>query len=63
MKKSVYIFLTLLIMIVFSALFIRIIDSTVQIDNNTGMLVLFLILLNFTVGFFSFIFYKFIIKK
>lgn len=50
MKKTVYILSTLAVMLVVSRFVIRIVDATVQIDNDIGMLVLLLLLVNAVIG-------------
>ena len=51
MKKTVYIVVTALIMLIVSRFIIRIVDATVQIDRDIGILVLFLIIVNTLIGF------------
>ena len=58
MKKLTYILSTVLIMLVLSRFIIRIIDATVQIDDDIGILILFLIILNSTIAFLSYKLYK-----
>ena len=50
-KKTVYIVVTALIMLIVSRFIIRIVDATVQIDRDIGILVLFLIIVNTLIGF------------
>ncbi|MBQ6662111.1 MAG: hypothetical protein IJM69_01065 [Firmicutes bacterium] len=50
--------ITLLIMLVFSRFLIRIVDATVQIDDDLGVLVLLLILTNTMIGVISYKLYK-----
>ena len=50
MKKAVYILSTLAVMLVVSRFVIRIVDATAQIDNDIGMLVLLLLLVNAVIG-------------
>ena len=50
MKKTLYILSTLAVMLVVSRFVIRIVDATVQIDNDIGMLVLLLLLVNAVIG-------------
>ena len=45
-KKTVYIVVTVLIMLIVSRFMVRIVDATVGIDQDFGILVLFLILVN-----------------
>ena len=57
-KKTIHILITLLIMLVFSRFLIRIVDATVQIDDDLGVLVLLLILTNTMIGVISYKLYK-----
>ena len=50
MKKAVYILSTLAVMLVVSRFVVRIVDATVQIDNDIGMLVLLLLPVNAVIG-------------
>ena len=45
MKKLAYIISTVFIMLVISGFIIRIIDAAVQIDDDIGILILFLVIL------------------
>ncbi len=58
MKKTVYIVVTILIMLIMSRFVIRIIDATVQIDDDIGLLVILLILLNSAIGIISHSLYR-----
>ena len=53
MKKSIFPVATILVMLIVSRFIVRIVDATVQIDNDVGMLVLLLILVNAVIGFIS----------
>ena len=53
MKKTLYIVLTVLVMLVTSRFVVRIIDATVQIDDDLWLLVVFLLALNALIGFLS----------
>ena len=53
-KKTVYIVVTALIMLIVSRFIIRIVDATVQIDRDFGILVLFLIIVNTLIGFIAY---------
>ncbi|MBQ6365412.1 MAG: hypothetical protein IJI61_03255 [Oscillospiraceae bacterium] len=53
MKKSIFLVATILVMLIVSRFIVRIVDATVQIDNDVGMLVLLLILVNAVIGFIS----------
>ena len=50
MKKILHIAVTVVIMLVVSRFIVRIIDATVQIDNDIGMLLLLLLLVNAVIG-------------
>lgn len=50
-KKTVYSVVTALIMLIVSRFIIRIVDATVGIDRDIGILVLFLIIVNTLIGF------------
>lgn len=58
MKKLAYIFSTVFLMLVTSRFIIRVIDATVQIDGDIGILILLLVILNATIGFLSYKLYK-----
>ena len=58
MKKLAYIISTVFIMLVISGFIIRIIDAAVQIDDDIGILILFLVILNSVIGFLSYTLYK-----
>ena len=58
MRKPIYIILTVLIMAITSRFIIRIVDATVQIDDDLGLLIFFLIVINLAIGFFSYSLYK-----
>ena len=53
-KKTVYIVVTALIMLIVSRFIIRIVDATVQIDRDIGILVLFLIIVSTLIGFIAY---------
>lgn len=50
MKKTISILATLAVMLVVSRFVIRIVDATVQIDNDIGLLLLLLLLVNAVIG-------------
>lgn len=58
MKKLAYIISTVFFMLVISGFIIRIIDAAVQIDDDIGILILFLVILNSVIGFLSYTLYK-----
>lgn len=50
MNKSVHIGITILIMLIVTRFLIRIVDATVQIDNDIGMLLLLVVAVNAAIG-------------
>ncbi len=58
MKKTAFIIVTAIIMLVVSRFAIRIIDATVQIDDDIFLLLAFLAAMNLTIGFISYKIYK-----
>lgn len=46
MRKIIHVIITILIMLVVSRFVIRLVDATVQIDNDFGLLILLLVILN-----------------
>ena len=58
MKKAIFIVTTVLIMVITSGFVIRIVDTTVQIDDDIGLLTVLLILLNTAIGTFGYLLYK-----
>ena len=58
MKKTVYILSTLAVMLIISRFVVRIVDATVQIDNDIGMLLLLLALVNAVIGFVGYKLYQ-----
>ena len=53
MKKTLSIVVTVLVILVTSRFVVRIIDATVQIDDDVWLLVLLLLALNALIGFLS----------
>ena len=53
MKKAIFIFTTVFIMLITSRFVIRIVDATVQIDNDIALLIILLIVLNVVIGMLS----------
>jgi len=49
-KKAIYSVTTILIMTITSRFLIRIVDATVQIDEDIGLLIILLIVLNTAIG-------------
>ena len=58
MKNTFHIAFTLLIMLIVSRFIIRIIDATVQIDDDIGLLVILIVIIDSLIGFISFKIYK-----
>ena len=54
MKKTVFILSTIAVMLIVSRFIVRIVDATVQIDNDVGMLLLLLLTVNAVIGFLSY---------
>ena len=46
MRKIIHVTITILIMLVVSRFVIRLVDATVQIDGDIGLLILLLVILN-----------------
>ncbi|MBQ6367943.1 MAG: hypothetical protein IJJ30_05305 [Erysipelotrichaceae bacterium] len=49
-KKAIYSVTTILIMVITSRFLIRVVDATVQIDEDIGLLIILLIVLNTAIG-------------
>ena len=58
MKKAIFIITTVFIMLLTSRFVIRIVDATVQIDNDIALLIILLIVLNVVIGMLSRFLYK-----
>jgi hypothetical protein len=58
MKKAIFIITTVFIMLITSRFVIRIVDATVQIDNDIALLIILLIVLNVVIGMLSRFLYK-----
>ncbi len=58
MRRVTYIAVTIAIMLVISRFLVRIVDATVQIDDDIGMLVLILIAVNAAIGGGSYMLYR-----
>ena len=58
MKKAIFIFTTVFIMLITSRFVIRIVDATVQIDNDIALLIILLIVLNVVIVMLSRFLYK-----
>ena len=64
MKKVLHITVTIIIMLIASRFLIRIVDATVQIDDDIGVLVVLLVAINAAIGVISYLVYrKYRIKK
>ena len=63
MKKTVFVLSTLAIMLIVSRFIVRIVDATVQIDDDIGLLLLLLLLVNAAIGFVSYQLYQAAKKK
>ena len=58
MKKTVYLLSTLAIMLIVSRFIVRIVDATVQIDDDLALLLLFLLLVNAAIGWIGYKLYR-----
>ena len=58
MKKAIFIITTVFIMLITSRFVIRIVDATVQIDNDIALLIILLIVLNVVIVMLSRFLYK-----
>ena len=64
MKKVLHSTVTIIIMLIASRFLIRIVDATVQIDDDIGVLVVLLVAINAAIGVISYLVYrKYRIKK
>ena len=63
MKKTVYVLSTLAIMLIVSRFIVRIVDATVQIDDEIGLLLLLLLLVNTVIGLVGYKLYRAAKKK
>ncbi|MDO4973798.1 MAG: hypothetical protein Q4E38_06285 [Eubacteriales bacterium] len=63
MKKTVYVLSTLAIMLIVSRFIVRIVDATVQIDDDIGLLLLLLLLVNTVIGLVGYKLYRAAKKK
>lgn len=54
MKNALHIAFTLLIILMVSRFIIRIIDATVQIDDDIGLLIILIAIIDSLIGFISF---------
>ncbi len=58
MKRIVHIAVTIIIMLIVSRFFVRIVDAAVQIDDDIGMLFLLLAVINAAIGAVSYLLYR-----
>ena len=63
MKKTVFVLSTLAIMLIVSRFIVRIVDATVQIDDDIGLLLLLLLLVNTVIGLVGYKLYRAAKKK
>ncbi len=58
MKKALHITVTIIIMLIASRFFVRIVDATVQIDDDLGVLIVLLVVMNTAIGVISYLVYR-----
>ncbi len=58
MRKALHIIITIAVMLILSRFLIRIVDATVQIDDDIALLAVLVILMNAAVGLISYKHYK-----
>lgn len=58
MKKTVFILSTAAVMLIVSRFIVRIVDATVQIDNDVWLLLLLVALVDAVIGFFAWKLYR-----
>ena len=58
MKKALYITVTIIIMLIASRSLVRIVDATVRIDEDIGVLVVLLAVINTSIGGMSYLVYR-----
>ena len=63
MKKTCYNISTIIIKLITTRLLIRIVDATVQIDDDIVLLIIMLVALNAVIGILSFFLYRKIITR
>jgi len=61
-KKTIHVLITIIIMLVVSRFFVRIIDATVQIDDDIAVLAVLLLLINSVIGFVSSRIYRLLVR-
>ena len=58
MKKALYITVTIIMMLIASRFLVRIVDATVQIDEDLGALIILLVVINTAIGGISCLVYR-----
>ncbi len=58
MKKALHITVTIIIMLITSRFLVRIVDATVQIDEDIAVLVVLLAVINTSIGGISYLVYR-----
>lgn len=58
MKKALHITVTIIIMLIASRFFVRSVDATVQIDDDLGVLIVLLVVINTAIGVISYLVYR-----
>ena len=58
MKKALHITVTIIIMLIASRFFVRIVDATVQIDDDLGVLIVLLVVINTAIGVINYLVYR-----
>ncbi len=58
MRKALHIIITIAVMLILSRFIVRIVDATVQIDDDIALLAVLVILMNAAVGLISYKLYK-----
>ncbi len=58
MKKALHITVTIIIMLIASRFVVRIVDATVQIDDDIGVMVVLLVVINAAIGGISLLVYR-----
>ena len=58
MKKTLHIIVTIMIMLIASRFLVRIVDATVQIDEDFGMLIVLLVVIDAAIGGISYLVYR-----
>ncbi len=58
MRKALHIIITIAVMLILSRFLLRIVDATVQIDDDIALLLVLVILMNAVIGLISYKLYK-----